>query len=67
MARWLNPTRPSDEVSDITFQDRFYKLDEVSIVIFAAPKSNCIPGFLILDFSGNVEEFSGRLAVVQII
>ena len=43
----------------IAFQDCFYKLDEIAIVIFAAIKSNPIPGFLVGDFAGNVEEFSG--------
>ena len=47
----------------IAFQDRFY-IDEIAIVIFAA--INRILGFLVLDFAGNVEEFSGHLAVVQI-
>ena len=50
----------------ISFQDRFYKLDEIAVVIFEAIKSNRVPGFLILDFSGNVEEFVGNIAVVQI-
>ena len=50
----------------VSFQDRFYKLDEISILIFAAIKSNRVPGFLILDFAGNVHEFVGDKAVVQI-
>ena len=50
----------------VSFQDRFYKLDEIAILIFAAIKSNRVPGFLILDFAGNVHEFVGDKAVVQI-
>ena len=50
----------------VSFQDRFYKLDEIAILIFAAIKSNRVPGFLILDFAGNVKEFVGDKAVVQI-
>ena len=42
----------------VSFQDRFYKLDEIAILIFAAIKSNRVPGFLILDFAGNVKEFT---------
>ena len=50
----------------VSLQDRFYKLDEIAIVIFAAIRSNKVLGFLILDFSGNAEEFVGNMAVVQI-
>ena len=49
-----------------SFQDRFYKRDEIAILIFAAIKSNRVPGFLILDFAGNIKEFVGDKAVVQI-
>ena len=48
------------------FPGRFYKLDEIAILIFAAIKSNRVPGFLILDFARNVHEFVGDKAVVQI-
>ena len=47
----------------VSFQDRFYKLDGIAIVIFAAIKSNKVPGFLILDFAGNAKEFVGNKAV----
>ena len=50
----------------VSFQDRCNELDEIAILIFAAIKSNKILGFLILDFAGNVKEFVGDKAVVQI-
>ena len=70
---WRSFGRPgqlnSTSVSSLsrTASNRFYKLDEIAIIIFAAVKSNKDPGFLILDFSGNVEEFIGHMAVVQIV